>query len=68
MNEKYSVSRIQLGEDSNWEFNRVVVSGQRVNEPKKPKFADELAAMGTDGAVPSCWEWMTRIGRFSGSH
>ncbi|MDE2791889.1 MAG: putative DNA binding domain-containing protein [Paracoccaceae bacterium] len=53
MNEKYSVSRIQLGEDSNWEFKRVVVSGQRVNEPKKPKFADELAAManGRGGTV-----------------
>ena len=36
--------RIRLGEDSALEFKSVVVAGNRVKEPSKSAFADELAA------------------------
>ena len=36
--------RIRLGEDSSLEFKSVVVAGNRVREPDKRVFADELAA------------------------
>ena len=36
--------RIRLGEDSALEFKSVVVAGNRVKEPSKDAFADELAA------------------------
>ena len=37
--------RIRLGEDSNLEFKRVLLSGSRVTEPKRNDVADELAAI-----------------------
>ena len=36
--------RIRLGEDSSLEFKSVVVAGNRVREPSRRAFADELAA------------------------
>ncbi len=36
--------RIRLGEDSKWEFKRVMLSGSRVRAPARDDFADELAA------------------------
>ena len=36
--------RIRLGEDSSLEFKSIVVAGNRVREPDKRAFADELAA------------------------
>ena len=36
--------RIRLGEDSSLEFKSVVVAGNRIREPDKRAFADELAA------------------------
>lgn len=36
--------RIRLGEDSSLEFKSVVVAGNRVQEPSKNAFADEVAA------------------------
>ena len=37
--------RIQLGEDSTLELKRVVLAGDRVSNPKRNDFADELAAL-----------------------
>ncbi len=47
------IDRIQLGEDSTLEFKRVEISGQRVRDPDRGAFADELAAManGRGGTV-----------------
>ena len=36
---------IRLGEDSTFEFKRVLLSGSRVTDPKRDDFADELAGM-----------------------
>jgi len=45
--------RLQLGEDSTFEFKRVEVAGRRVRSPDRGDFADELAAManGRGGTV-----------------
>ena len=53
MAEPSLVDRIQLGEDSTLEFKRVDVTGQRVRNPDRGAFADELAAManGRGGTV-----------------
>ena len=37
--------RIRLGEDSTLELKRILVSGNRVTDPKRDDFADEMAAM-----------------------
>ena len=37
--------RIRLGEDSTLELKRVLLAGSKVTEPKRNKFADELAGM-----------------------
>jgi len=36
--------RIRLGEDSDWEFKRVMLAGTKVKAPPRDDFADELAA------------------------
>ncbi len=36
--------RIRLGEDSDWEFKRVMLAGSKVKGPSRDDFADELAA------------------------
>lgn len=36
--------RIRLGEDSDWEFKRVMLAGSKVKGPPRDDFADELAA------------------------
>ncbi len=41
-------SRIRLGEDSNLELKRVLLAGNRVTDPRRNDFADELAAMAND--------------------
>ena len=45
--------RIRLGEDSTLEFKRVLLSGNRVTDPDRREFADELASManGPGGTV-----------------
>ena len=45
--------QIRLGEDSLIEFKRVFLSGDRVTDPKRADFADELAGManGAGGTV-----------------
>ncbi len=45
--------RIRLGEDSELEFKRLLLAGERVKEPLRNAFADELAAFanGRDGTV-----------------
>ena len=37
-------SRLQLGEDSNWEFKEVVFSGTRLKGPRRADWADEISA------------------------
>ncbi len=45
--------RIRLGEDSDWEFKRVLLAGSKVKGPPRNEFADELAAFanGRGGTV-----------------
>ena len=47
--------RLQLGEDSRWEFKRVGFAGNRPKSPKRDDWADEIAAFAnTDGGVVLC--------------
>ena len=41
--------QIRLGEDSLIEFKQVFLSGDRVTEPRRADFADELAGMDRAG-------------------
>ena len=55
----YSVAdierRLQLGEDSHWEFKQIEFSGNRPIGPKRDDWADEIAAFAnTDGGVMLC--------------
>ena len=47
--------RLQLGEDSNWEFKEVVFAGNRPTGPRRDDWADEIAAFAnTSGGVLLC--------------
>ena len=46
---------LQLGEDSNWEFKEVVLTGNRPTEPRRDDWADEIAAFANaSGGVLLC--------------
>ena len=53
MRPEYLLRQIRLGEDSLIEFKQVFLSGDRVTDPKRADFADELAGManGAGGMV-----------------
>ena len=47
--------RLQLGEDSNWEFKEVVFAGNRPTGPRRDDWADEIAAFANaSGGVLLC--------------
>ena len=49
------VHRLQLGEDSHWEFKRIEFSGNRPSGPERDDWADEIAAFAnTEGGIVLC--------------
>ena len=49
------VRQLRLGEDSQWEFNRVEFSGNRPRSPSRDDWADEIAAFAnSDGGILLC--------------